>query len=95
MVQNRSAGDDLRTRKEEALALLPAVYMPFFCPDDTVTRIAYPVLQYPDRVTVLKLDATPAFTGTLTGIKGQYLLFADGHVLNVRAHAGYRVHLEF
>ena len=95
MVQNRSAGDDLRTRKEEALALLPAVYTPFFCPDDTVTHIAYPVLQYPARVTALKLDATPAFTGTLTGIKGQYLLFADGHVLNVRAHAGYRVHLEF
>ena len=95
MLQNRSAGDDLRTRKEEALALLAAVYTPFFCPDDTVTRIAYPVLQYPDRVTALKLDATPAFTGTLTGIKGQYLLFADGHVLNVRAHAGYRVHLEF
>jgi len=95
MLQNRSAGDDLRTRKEEALALLPAVYTPFFCTDDTVTRIAYPVLQYPDRVTALKLDATPAFTGTLTGIKGQYLLFADGHVLNVRAHAGYRVHLEW
>ena len=95
MLQNRSTGEDVRTRKEEALALLPAAYAPFFCADDTVTRIAYPVLQYPDRVTSLKLDTTPAFTGTLTGIKGQYLLFADGHVLNVRAHAGYRVHLEF
>jgi uncharacterized protein DUF2797 len=94
MLQNRRTGEDVHTRKEEALALLPAAYAPFFCADDTVTRIAYPVLQYPDRVTSLKLDTTPAFTGTLTGIKGQYLLFADGHVLNVRAHAGYRVHLE-
>lgn len=95
MLQNRSVSDDLRVRKDEALFLLPVAYAPFFCADDTVTRIAYPVLQYPDRVTTLKLDTTPAFTGTLTGIKGQYLLFADGHVLNVRAHAGYRVHLEF
>ena len=95
MLQNRSVGDTLRTRKEEALALLPTAYAPFFCPDDTVTRIVYPVRQYPDRVTALKLDVTPTFTGTLTGIKGQYLLFEDGHVLNVRAHAGYRVHLEF
>jgi hypothetical protein len=95
MLQNRSTDDDLRTRKGEALALLPAAYAPFFCGDDTVTRIAYPVLQYPDTVKALKLDTTPEFTGTLTGIKGQYLLFEDGHVLNVRAHAGYRVSLEF
>ena len=96
MLQSWRAGDDLRTRKGEALALLPAAYAPFLCADDTVTRIAYPVLQYPARVTSLKLDATPAFTGTLTGIKGQYLLFDDGRVLmNVRAHAGYRVRLEF
>jgi hypothetical protein len=95
MLQNRSPEEDVRTCKGKALALLPTAYAPFFCTDDTITRIAYPVLQYPAKVTSLKLDTTPVFTGTLTGIKGQYLLFAEGQVLNVRAHAGYRVCLEF
>jgi hypothetical protein len=29
----------------------------------------------------LSLEKTPSFTGRLTGIKGQYLLFEDGTVL--------------
>jgi hypothetical protein len=49
------------------------------------------VLQYPKKVTSLNLDKTPNFSGTLTGIKGQYLLFEDGTVFNVRTYEGYVV----
>lgn len=38
------------------------------------------------------LDKGDEFSGTLRGIKGQYLLFDEG-VFNVRKHAGYRVEI--
>ncbi|AWG23986.1 DUF2797 domain-containing protein [Flavobacterium kingsejongi] len=51
----------------------------------------YPVLQYPKKVTSLNLEKTNVFTGKLKGIKGQYLLFEDGTVFNVRNAEGYVV----
>lgn len=56
--------------------------------------IFYPVTQYPAKITSLGFDKTPSFTGTLLGIKGQYLYFDDDRVINIRKHAGYDVHLQ-
>jgi hypothetical protein len=42
-------------------------------------------------VSSLNLDKTPHFSGKLMGIKGQYLLFEDGTVFNVRTFEGYVV----
>ncbi|MDP5100477.1 MAG: DUF2797 domain-containing protein, partial [Nonlabens sp.] len=36
---------------------------------------------------------TPIHSGKLTGIKGQYLLFENGSVMNVRSHEGLVVDL--
>ena len=52
--------------------------------------IAYPVLEYPDKVKSLNFDKTPQITGTLRGIKGQYLILDSG-VLNIRKFSGYKV----
>jgi hypothetical protein len=41
------------------------------------------------KVKSLSLEKTPSFTGRLTGIKGQYLLFEDGTVFNIRSSEGY------
>ena len=54
-------------------------------------EIHYPVLSYPTKVNSLSLDKTPNFQGKLNGIKGQYLLFEDGTVFNVRTFEGYVV----
>lgn len=51
-------------------------------------RFKYPVLEYPKKVVGLNLDKTPTFRGMLIGIKGQYLIFSDGTVFNVRAAEG-------
>ncbi len=59
-------------------------------PDAPLTRIEYPVLQYPGKPQSLNFDKTPVVEGTLTGIKGQYLLFGDA-VLNVRNFSSYHV----
>lgn len=55
------------------------------------TRLRYPVTAYPEKVgNGFNLDKTPAFTGTLIGIKGQYLIFDTG-VFNWRKHIGYHL----
>lgn len=78
-------GDELARLRErfgaQAIELLP---------DAEVVNLRYPVQQYPEKVTALNLDKTPEISGTLLGIKGQYLIFDSG-VLNVRKFGGYRV----
>jgi hypothetical protein len=54
----------------------------------------FPVLEYPKKVTSLNLDKTPNFGGKLKGIKGQYLIFEDNSVFNVRSYEGYVVNIE-
>ncbi len=50
----------------------------------------YPVLEYPQKVKSFNLDRDPLAAGVLQGIKGQYLIFADG-VINLRKYTGYQV----
>ena len=59
---------------------------------EAATRIAYPVLEYPEKVTSLNLDKTPVVGGALQGIKGQYLIFDTG-VINMRKYGGYQLSL--
>lgn len=63
-----------------------------FLAQDQGIDIHYPVTRYPEKVKALNLDKTPDITGTLLGIKGQYLILDIG-VLNIRKFAGYRVSL--
>lgn len=56
--------------------------------------IAFPYSQKIEKV--LKshsLKKDPHVEGVLIGIKGQYLIFEDGAVMNIRNHEGYRVGL--
>ena len=59
----------------------------------TAVEIAYPVIKNPSKIKSLNLDKTPEIKGKLLGIKGQYLLFDDDRVFNIRNVAGYDVQL--
>ncbi len=48
----------------------------------------YPVNKYPEKVNSLKLEKEVIYKGKLTGIKGQYLIFEDQSVFNVRSNEG-------
>ncbi len=63
----------------------------YLLPSEKPLDIAYPVLAYPPKVASVNLEKTPEVTGRLMGIKGQYLIWEDGRVLNVRSHSGYHV----
>ena len=85
---------DLLAEKSAVQCKLPSELQAYISNDDTITEIHYPVLGYPEKVTSLKLDKVPVIRKKLMGIKGQYWLFEDGTVINIRSHAGYLVSLE-
>lgn len=68
-------------------------YKQYLTDDVNVVDIHYPVMDYPVKVKSLKLDKEGRIRKKLIGIKGQYLIFDDGSVINVRSHAGYRVNI--
>ena len=86
---------DLLAEKQKLQAWLPTEVMPYFLPENQEYKLEYPVLRYPLKVTSLNLEKTPDFTGKVIGIKGQYLLFEDGTVFNVRTFEGYVVSIRF
>ena len=84
----------LKHKKHEVADALPMELQDYISDDDTLTTIHYPVLAYPSKVKSIKLDNIKTYENKLVGIKGQYLLFEQDQVLNVRAHAGYRIDLK-
>jgi hypothetical protein len=65
----------------------------YLLPDEEPLELSYPVLAYPPKVTSVQLAKSPEVSGLLVGIKGQYLIWEDGRVLNVRNHSGFHVEL--
>ena len=82
---------DLTEAKQQAWELLDEELQPYVIEDDEITTINYPVLQYPEKVKSVSFDKDAVITGKLIGIKGQYLIFDDNRVLNIRKHNGYKV----
>jgi len=85
---------DLAAAKERAAALLPPELQAYVTPDDDVLEIRYPVLDYPAKLNSVNFDRAGSLAGRLAGVKGQYLLFDDGQVINIRRHSGYLVALD-
>ncbi|MFY9179203.1 MAG: DUF2797 domain-containing protein [Venatoribacter sp.] len=53
-------------------------------------QFSYPVLSYPTKVTSHNFDKTPAVSGRLLGLKGQYLMLDSG-VMNLRKFTSYQI----
>ena len=87
-------GVDLLDKKKEMLGHLSDDLRKYECNDNNITEITYPVEEYPEKVKSLSFDKLDEISGRLWGIKGQYLMFDDGTVLNIRKHNGYLVSLE-
>ncbi len=85
---------DLLHAKDEAINYLPPELLDYVTVDDEQTEINYPVISYPEKVKSINLDKDPEFEGILTGIKGQYLMFEGGFVINIRKYGGYLLSVE-
>lgn len=94
MLTNKiSSHVDLLKEKERAIDLLPIELKQYVLPETSVQEINYPIEEYPPKVTSISLDKTPVVEEILVGIKGQYLIFEGGKVLNIRKHNGYYINL--
>lgn len=93
MLMNVYPDINLIDKKNETKALLASEYHQYIVAHDEVLEINFPVLNYPVKVKSIGFDDVPEYTGKLVGIKGQYLMFANGIVLNIRKHGGYVITL--
>lgn len=85
----------LETALDEAFETAPPEFEDFLVDDAPAVSLVYPATQFPEKVQSVKLDTTPLVEGTLAAIKGQYFVFDDGRVFNVRRHSGYRARWTF
>ncbi|SFB89212.1 Protein of unknown function [Flagellimonas taeanensis] len=91
MLKNDIEDVDLVEWRNKLKPFIPEEAANYFIENNGETHLDFPVLQYPEKVKSLNLDKTPSYTGVLKGIKGQYLIFEDSTVFNVRGSEGYYV----
>nr|WP_298930623.1 DUF2797 domain-containing protein [uncultured Allomuricauda sp.] len=93
MLTNRIEDVDLVEWRDKLKSNIPEEASEYFLGENTETHLDFPVLHYPEKVKSLNLDKTPSYKGVLKGIKGQYLIFEDSTVFNIRGNEGYYVGL--
>ena len=93
MLRNDLEDEDLFAWRERLQPYIPEEVLPYFIQSTRETEIEFPVLQYPEKVKSLNLQKTPEYSGKLKGIKGQYLIFEDHTVFNIRGNEGQVVEL--
>jgi Protein of unknown function (DUF2797) len=95
MLTNAIIEKDLVAEKNRLDDFLPKEVKPYYLKNNQkIYYLEYPVLQYPIKVKSLSLEKTPTYEGVLKGIKGQYFIFDDQTVFNVRGSEGYVVKIE-
>jgi hypothetical protein len=80
---------DLAAEKWELEELLPSDLRHYFTDDEEIETFEYPVISYPSKIKSIALEKVTSYTGTLKGIKGQYLIFEDNQVINLRKYTGF------
>ncbi len=94
MLKNDVEDESLVVHRDKLKEYIPEEAKAYYIASNKETEIEFPVLQYPEKVKSLNLEKTPEFTGVLKGIKGQYLIFEDGTVFNVRNNEGLVVDID-
>jgi len=102
MLKADSTPQDLKTARDELFTLvkddIEALQNQFglqalqILNDPEQVEIQFPISQYPTKIKSLNLEKTPVVTGTLIGIKGQYLILDIG-VINLRKYTSYEVEI--
>ncbi|SFU50784.1 Protein of unknown function [Pustulibacterium marinum] len=93
MLKNEIQDEDLTQWRENLKQYIPEEAKEYFIENNSETNLNFPVLEYPKKLKSLNLQKTPEYEGVLKGIKGQYLIFEDDTVFNVRANEGLVVNI--
>jgi hypothetical protein len=97
MLVTQFVGGDvhLNAEKIKAIQLMPTELQKYALYDSSVVEIHYPFQELPSKLTSVGFDKQVSIEGTLTGIKGQYLIFNNELALNIRKHSGYSVDISY
>lgn len=88
MLKNEIQDENLVVWRDKLKQYIPDEAAPYFLESNTETNLEFPVIQYPQKPKSLNLQKTPDYKGVLKGIKGQYLIFEDDTVFNIRSNEG-------
>lgn len=88
MLKNDIVDQDLIEWRGKLKEFIPDEAQEYFLENNKETNIEFPVLRYPEKPKSLNLEKTPSYKGVLKGIKGQYLIFEDDTVFNIRSNEG-------
>jgi hypothetical protein len=86
---------DLEEEKWSCCDMLPSDLQQYFTEDDSILTLQFPSKEYPEKIQSLNLLKQDSFEGVLTGIKGQYLIFDNQTVFNVRRHTSFEIELDY
>lgn len=93
MLKNDIEDANLQEWRQKLRTYIPEEAQEYFIENNSETEINFPVHQYPEKPKSLNLVKEQTYTGKLVGIKGQYLIFEDQTVFNVRANEGLVVNI--
>jgi len=88
MLKNDVKDESLTEWRDKLRSFIPEEAIQYYLENNAETHLEFPVLQYPEKPKSLNLEKTPSFEGKLTGIKGQYFIFEDSTVFNIRGNEG-------
>lgn len=88
MLKNDIEDVDLIDWRNNLKNYIPKEARDYYIENNSETHLSFPVEKYPMKPKSLNLEKTPTYQGTLVGIKGQYLIFEDETVFNVRGNEG-------
>ncbi|MBE7629968.1 DUF2797 domain-containing protein [Tenacibaculum piscium] len=88
MLKNDVVDESLVAWKEKLSAFIPEQAKQYIIENNEETQINFPVDKYPLKPKSLNIVKSETYTGVLVGVKGQYLIFDDETVFNVRSNEG-------
>ncbi len=94
MLKTKSAEIDLLNIKKETELKIPEEFKQYISFNNQIESFSYPFDYSIDKFNSISLDKTQTISGKLIGIKGQYLIFENGDIINIRKHNGYLISLK-
>ena len=94
MLQNVVEEEDIIAIRENLAQYIPEEASSYFLKDQDILELNFPIEEHPQKLKSINFAKATEYKGILKGIKGQYLIFEDDAVLNVRNNEGYVVDLK-
>lgn len=88
MLKNDIKDENLLEWRQNLKQYIPEEAKDYFIENNDETHLQFPVEQYPVKPKSLNLNKAISYSGKLVGIKGQYLIFEDQTVFNIRSNEG-------